>query len=102
MNAIVFLLPLALAMGATFAVLFLGAVRDGQFDDLDDPPERILRSDEIDSHCSAQIPTLSTGSCGRSLGTARFSRSAGARERIGGESAARAGRGESVANQDDQ
>ncbi|MCL7957253.1 MAG: cbb3-type cytochrome oxidase assembly protein [marine benthic group bacterium] len=25
-----------------FALLFILAVRDGQFDDLDDPPERIL------------------------------------------------------------
>jgi len=28
-----------------FLVLFLGAVRSGQFDDLDDPPERILHDD---------------------------------------------------------
>ena len=45
MNAILFLLPVALAMGAVFAVLFLLAVRSGQFDDLDDPPERILHDD---------------------------------------------------------
>lgn len=45
MNAIVFLLPLAIAMGAAFALLFLSAVRNGQFDDLDDPPERILHDD---------------------------------------------------------
>ncbi len=43
MNAIYFLLPAAVLMGATFAFLFLRAVRTGQFDDLDDPPERILR-----------------------------------------------------------
>jgi cbb3-type cytochrome oxidase maturation protein len=34
--------PLALVLGGIFAVLFILAVRDGQFDDLDDPPERIL------------------------------------------------------------
>jgi cbb3-type cytochrome oxidase maturation protein len=37
-----FLLPIALLLGAVFAVLFVVAVRRGQFDDLDDPPERIL------------------------------------------------------------
>ena len=43
MNAIGFLLPLAIFMGAVFAVLFFYAVKNGQFDDLDDPPERMLR-----------------------------------------------------------
>jgi cbb3-type cytochrome oxidase maturation protein len=42
MNAVLFLLPIALILGAVFAVLFVHAVRSGQFDDLDDPPERIL------------------------------------------------------------
>jgi cbb3-type cytochrome oxidase maturation protein len=41
-NAVLFLLPIALVLGAVFAVLFVLAVRSGQFDDLDDPPERIL------------------------------------------------------------
>lgn len=45
MDAVVFLLPAALAMGVVFAGLFLVAVRRGQFDDLDDPPERILHDD---------------------------------------------------------
>ena len=42
MNAVFFLLPIALLLGATFAALFLKAARSGQFDDLDDPPIRIL------------------------------------------------------------
>jgi cbb3-type cytochrome oxidase maturation protein len=41
-NAILFLLPVALVLGGIFAGLFLYAARSGQFDDLDDPPERIL------------------------------------------------------------
>ncbi len=45
MNAIGFLLPIALLLGAVFVVLFILAVRDGQFDDLDDPPVRILHDD---------------------------------------------------------
>lgn len=43
MNAIVFLLPIAVLLGAIFAVMFVLAVSKGQFDDLDDPPQRILR-----------------------------------------------------------
>ncbi len=43
MNAILFLLPIALVLGAIFAFLFLRAVRGGQFDDLDDPPTRMLK-----------------------------------------------------------
>jgi cbb3-type cytochrome oxidase maturation protein len=43
MNAILFLLPIALILGAVFAGLFIYAVRSGQFDDLDDPPRRILK-----------------------------------------------------------
>lgn len=46
MSAVGFLLPLALVLGGTFAVLFLLAVRNGQFDDLGDPPERILHDDD--------------------------------------------------------
>lgn len=42
MNAVLFLLPIAILLGAIFAILFVLAVRSGQFDDLDDPPERIL------------------------------------------------------------
>jgi len=45
MNAILFLLPIAVLLGAIFAGLFLYAVRSGQFDDLDDPPRRILKDD---------------------------------------------------------
>jgi len=43
MEALIFLLPLALLLGGLFAVLFLIAVHHGQFDDLDDPPQRILK-----------------------------------------------------------
>lgn len=42
MNALLYLVPIAVALGAVFAILFVLAVRSGQFDDLDDPPERIL------------------------------------------------------------
>ncbi len=42
MTAILVLLPVALLLGGIFAGLFIHAVRSGQYDDLDDPPERIL------------------------------------------------------------
>jgi cbb3-type cytochrome oxidase maturation protein len=42
MNAVVFLLPIAVLLGAIFAVMFVVAAKRGQFDDLDDPPQRIL------------------------------------------------------------
>lgn len=43
MDAVIFLLPLAVLLGGVFAWLFLKAVKDGQFDDLDDPPKRMLK-----------------------------------------------------------
>ncbi len=45
MDAVAFLLPLALALGGVFAAMFLVAVMRGQFEDLDDPAERILHDD---------------------------------------------------------
>ena len=45
MNAVFFLLPAAVGLGAFFAFLFLRAARGGQFDDLDDPPQRMLMDD---------------------------------------------------------
>jgi cbb3-type cytochrome oxidase maturation protein len=44
-DAIFILLPIAVLLGAIFAVLFVVAVKNGQFDDLDDPPKRILKDD---------------------------------------------------------
>lgn len=43
MNAVILLLPVAIVLGGVFVVLFLFAVKGGQFDDLDDPPKRILK-----------------------------------------------------------
>ena len=45
MDALIFLIPVAVGLAAVFLFLFLKAVRDGQFDDLDDPPKRILKDD---------------------------------------------------------
>ncbi len=46
MQGILILLPVVLVLGAIFAWLFLAAVKDGQFDDLDDPPTRMLHDDD--------------------------------------------------------
>ncbi len=45
MDVVIFLVPVAIGLGAVFAVLFVGAARSGQFDDLDDPAQRILHDD---------------------------------------------------------
>ena len=45
LNSLVFLVPIAVALAGVFLFLFLKAVKDGQFDDLDDPPRRILEDD---------------------------------------------------------
>lgn len=42
MSALILLLPLSVALGATFAALFIRAARQGQFDDVDDEAGRIL------------------------------------------------------------
>ncbi len=46
MEIVYFLAPAAVTLGGIFLYLFIGAVRQGQFDDLDDPPVRILYDDE--------------------------------------------------------
>jgi cbb3-type cytochrome oxidase maturation protein len=45
-NGLLILLPAVLLIGAIFAWLFLAAVKHGQFDDLDDPPTRMLHDDD--------------------------------------------------------
>ena len=46
MRAIAFLLPIVLAVGGFFLYMFLKAVRVGQFDDLDDPPQRVVHDQD--------------------------------------------------------
>lgn len=45
MDVIFILVPLAILMGAGFAAVFVLGVRSGQFDDLEDPPQRMLKDD---------------------------------------------------------
>ena len=46
MSAVFYLLPIAIGLGAVFTLLFVRAASTGQFDDLDDPPRRILDDDD--------------------------------------------------------
>ena len=45
MTAIVLLLPVAIGLAGVFLFLFVTAAKNGQFDDLDDPPVRILHDE---------------------------------------------------------
>ena len=46
MSVLLYLIPIALALGALGLVAFLWALRSGQFEDLDGAAERILFDDE--------------------------------------------------------
>ena len=46
MNIVAVLLPVAVALACVFLVFFLVAAKGGQFEDLDDPPRRILKDDD--------------------------------------------------------
>lgn len=48
MTGLLIVLPAALLLGALFVYLFMTAVSHGQFDDLDDPPLRMLMEDPTD------------------------------------------------------
>jgi cbb3-type cytochrome oxidase maturation protein len=43
MFAIMMLLVVTLCLGTVFLLIFISAARQGQFDDLDDPPQRMLQ-----------------------------------------------------------
>ena len=46
MNVLLFLIPLSLLLGAFFLGLFIFAVKNGQYDDLDTPAEKMIVEDE--------------------------------------------------------
>jgi len=46
MSSLIFLLPLALLLGAAALCAFLWSLRSGQYEDLDGAAERILLDDE--------------------------------------------------------
>lgn len=46
MNILVYLIPIALTLGLAGLVAFIWAAKNGQFEDLDGAPHRMLREDE--------------------------------------------------------
>ena len=46
MNVLLYLVPIALALGLIGLAAFFWAMRNGQFEDLDGAPHRILHEDE--------------------------------------------------------
>jgi cbb3-type cytochrome oxidase maturation protein len=49
MNVLVYLVPMALALGLTGLAAFLWSMRAGQYDDLDGAAMRVLSDDDVDS-----------------------------------------------------
>lgn len=47
MNVLVYLLPIALALGGMGLVAFLWALRNGQYEDLDGAALRVLTDDDV-------------------------------------------------------
>lgn len=50
MNILIYLIPIALSLGAIGLLAFFWAVKTGQFEDLDGAPHRMLRDDEDSSN----------------------------------------------------
>ncbi|MDF1688888.1 MAG: cbb3-type cytochrome oxidase assembly protein CcoS [Cycloclasticus sp.] len=48
MGSLYFLIPVSVVLVGLIAVIFLWAVRSGQFDDLDGPAHSILFEEEVD------------------------------------------------------
>ncbi|WP_299437728.1 cbb3-type cytochrome oxidase assembly protein CcoS [uncultured Rhodospira sp.] len=57
MNALLFLIPMALLLGLAGLVAFLWALRSGQFDDLDGAAHRILFDEDDDETDRPDPPT---------------------------------------------
>ena len=50
MNAVLFLLPIALIMGGAGLAAFLWSLRAGQYDDPDGAAQRILLDDDLENN----------------------------------------------------
>lgn len=49
MSILLYLIPIALTLGFAGLAAFLWAMKNGQFEDLDGAPHRMLRDDEDDA-----------------------------------------------------
>lgn len=59
MTALLFLIPIAIGLGALGLGAFLWALRSGQFEDPDGAAERILLDDDIEEDDQAASPRIS-------------------------------------------
>jgi cbb3-type cytochrome oxidase maturation protein len=61
MNVLVYLVPMALALGLTGLAAFLWSMRAGQYDDLDGAAMRVLSDDDVDPNlhggCFTKAPS---------------------------------------------
>jgi cbb3-type cytochrome oxidase maturation protein len=48
MNVLVYLVPMALALGVTALLAFLWSMRSGQYDDLDGAALRVLSDEDVE------------------------------------------------------
>jgi cbb3-type cytochrome oxidase maturation protein len=57
MDILYLLIPLSLVFVAVIAVVFLWAVKSGQFEDMEGPAHRILMDDESPNPASKSLPS---------------------------------------------
>jgi cbb3-type cytochrome oxidase maturation protein len=50
MNVLLYLVPMALALGLAGLTAFLWSMRAGQYDDLDGAAVRVLADDDVETH----------------------------------------------------
>ncbi len=62
MNILLFLIPIALALGLIGLIAFMWALRSGQFDDLDGAANRILFDDDPHEPAATPAKGVATGS----------------------------------------
>jgi cbb3-type cytochrome oxidase maturation protein len=58
MTSLLFLIPIALALGLVGLIAFMWALRSGQFDDLDGAANRILFDDDDDADPARRGPDI--------------------------------------------
>jgi cbb3-type cytochrome oxidase maturation protein len=59
MTGLLYLIPLALILGALGLAAFLWALKSGQFEDLEGAAERVLLDDDLAEEEAAQPPRMS-------------------------------------------
>ncbi|HOV03304.1 MAG TPA: cbb3-type cytochrome oxidase assembly protein CcoS [Hyphomicrobiales bacterium] len=56
MNILLLTIPVALALGLIFLVLFMWALKTGQFEDLDGAAHRVLLNDDVEDEDNETKP----------------------------------------------